>query len=239
MIGGRRYLKDDIVPVYDYDGTYQLKKWDEVFTDDPLLLSAVNAPPGYGGINWSLIGYIMVDFADDLPGLVLTAVDTLLDALSSLVSLEARQSLSEILAPSKHAGVPLFGAAEWSTDIFPDGTLNLDDQTRLLTGIALSGYLMKKLPGLAIGLTALAKTAVARAKTSRRHDELVSSLESLQSQLQTTGQVPQSRHAFKLFDDMLDEKAIKALSLALVNDQKGPINSFAKKYPHWGLEPSN
>ena len=239
MIGGRRYLKDDIVPVYDYDHTFQLKKWDEVFTDDPLLLNAVNAPTGYGGINWALIGYVMMDFADDIPGMVLSGVDTLLDAVSSIVSSDARQALSELLAPSHYAGVPLFGAEEWSPDLFPTGSLNLDAQSRLLLGIALAGYLIKKLPGLAIGFSALAKTALARAKVSKRHDEIVSALESLQSQLQTAGQVPQSKHAFKLFDDMLDEKALKALSMALVNDQKGPINSFAKKYPHWGLEPTD
>uniref|UniRef100_A0A2V0R9E3 Uncharacterized protein n=1 Tax=viral metagenome TaxID=1070528 RepID=A0A2V0R9E3_9ZZZZ len=234
MIGGRRYLKDDFVPVYDYDHSYVLKPWHEVFTDDELLIEAVNSPPGFGGINWDFLGYLLIDFADDVPGHMIAMMDSLADLLSTLVDEEVVDKLNELLAPTASASVPLFGVPAWDRELFPTGRLNLAMTSKLILGIAAASYLIKKIPGLAIGLMAFTKRAKARAVITNRHTEIVGMLEGLQMNIQQGGHPVHSRHTFELFDELLNDKAIKSLSDGLLFDRKAPIQEFNKTYPHFG-----
>lgn len=234
MIGGRRYLYDDMVPVYNYDHTYELKPWHEVFTDDELLIEAINSPPGFGGINWDFLGYLLIDFADDVPGAVIGIVDGLADLLAKIVGDDTVDKLNELLEPTNMASVPLFGIPDWDRQLFPTGRLNLQVTSKLILGVAIAGFLIKKIPGLAIGLMAFSKRAAARASITKRHTEIVGMLEGLQMHIQQGGHPAHSKHTFDLFDELLNDKAVKSLSDGLLFDRKAPIQEFNKTYPHFG-----
>lgn len=206
------------------------------YTTDEMVIEAMSTEPGYGGIRWKLLGLLMVDYADDLVEFYSQMGAFIGDLCRGLLREEMLEKYLLVMDKMKFATRPLFGGRSWDRQLFPEGKVNLEEMSNILLGISVMSWVLTKIPGLAAGIASTVSSLRARAKVVGRHNEVMDAITKIESLIATVPQT-QRESQFKMLDDEITPQALKALSTALVNDQRSPISKLYKAYPNWGVMP--